>query len=248
MAQSHVSTILRRHGHGIGRGTPTKKVDASDVIRLWHETLNQHEVSRRLGVHQTTVSRILRAHGLGPGKGHRLPVHDLPLDEITTRYLAGESAREIAESFGVDSEVVRKRLARHGVKRRIGGAAKEKHPNWKGGRPSVEIYRRLSHEVAAICLGRPVPKGWIIHHVDENYANNDPSNLVLFRTQSEHFRFHRLLSKLQRQDPTVDTSRLALENGALALPPPPRPIEFGPDIDWLYPSETPELPAPDQAT
>lgn len=242
MSQSRVSGILRQHGITTERGAKQKKVDPDEVVRLWHETQNQHEIARRLGVVQTTISMVLRKQGIHAGRGRRNPLHDLPLEEITNRYLAGESAREIGESFGVGSEVVRKRLARHGVARRVGRAPGEKHPNWKGGRAQVEWYRRQSYEVAAICLGRPLPPGLIIHHCDENPQNNDPANLVLFRTQSEHFRFHQLLSRLQREGQPIDATQLALENGALALPQPPRPIEFGLDIDLFGPSETPESP------
>lgn len=42
--------------------------------------------------------------------------------------------------------------------------------------------------VAEKALGKRLPKGVHVHHVDENRANNDPSNLVICSTS-----YHRLL-------------------------------------------------------
>jgi hypothetical protein len=43
--------------------------------------------------------------------------------------------------------------------------------------------------IAERILGRPLPRGAQIHHVDENRANNDPTNLVICPS----FAYHRLL-------------------------------------------------------
>ena len=43
--------------------------------------------------------------------------------------------------------------------------------------------------VAEQMLGRPLEAGEIVHHIDGNKRNNDPSNLMIM-TQSEHCRLH----------------------------------------------------------
>lgn len=40
-------------------------------------------------------------------------------------------------------------------------------------------------------IGCQLPKGSTVHHIDLNRLNNAPTNLILFRTSTEHKRFHR---------------------------------------------------------
>lgn len=44
--------------------------------------------------------------------------------------------------------------------------------------------------VAADKLNRPLRKGEIVHHKDENIHNNHPDNLEVLSSQSEHARIH----------------------------------------------------------
>lgn len=44
--------------------------------------------------------------------------------------------------------------------------------------------------VASENLGRPLKKGECVHHVDNNHLNNSPENLIVFRTNSDHIKFH----------------------------------------------------------
>ena len=44
--------------------------------------------------------------------------------------------------------------------------------------------------VAEAKIGRYLSKGEIVHHIDENKLNNNPENLVVFRSISDHRRFH----------------------------------------------------------
>ena len=52
-------------------------------------------------------------------------------------------------------------------------------------------YGRHEHRVIAEqILGRPLRAGEVVHHVDGNKRNNDPGNLIVFDSQSEHMRWH----------------------------------------------------------
>lgn len=44
--------------------------------------------------------------------------------------------------------------------------------------------------IAENSLGRYLNDGECVHHIDEDKHNNSPENLMVFRTQSDHARFH----------------------------------------------------------
>ena len=51
----------------------------------------------------------------------------------------------------------------------------------------------LEHRyVASKMLGRPLKKFETVHHLDENRTNNSPENLIVFRTNADHSRFHKI--------------------------------------------------------
>lgn len=65
------------------------------------------------------------------------------------------------------------------------------------GRGEGKAYKKLGgrHEhrvVAEAILGRPLTESEVVHHVDENKLNNDPSNIQIFPSQAEHARLHML--------------------------------------------------------
>jgi hypothetical protein len=163
--------------------------------------------------------------------------HVLPLDEIAHRYLNGETLKDILMSYPPlkskrPHEVIRRQLRNAGypMKTRKGNSAGTRNFQWKGGRTSpVHYYRRQSYEIAAICEGKPLGMGEVIHHVDEVPQNNAPENLLVFPSQSLHATFHQRLLKLQRKGETTDEIRLALEIGARKLQRPACLTEWLPD-------------------
>jgi hypothetical protein len=224
-----------------------KKFDHDEFVRLWHEHHDVQVVADIVGTSRSYASQILRKKGIVLKKGH--PYHyDLPMEEVIQRYKDGESCARVGATYGVGAEVIRKRLRTLGIKRR---SLKESVPrgpdnvfykNGKGGTKVMHYYRRQCYEVAAICLGQPVPKGWVIHHIDENPRNNNPGNLMLFVSARAHSKYHQLLLKLQRGAKRVNEIQLALKSGALMLPLPPHQIELPPDINLPDPSEKPDGP------
>jgi len=236
---------MNKSGNHRGRA---RQYDYALIVHTFQELGNQRLVAQQLGMLQSTVSKILISQGIRVGKG-RLPVHQLPMDEIADRYLTGESTIDLGQAYGVSPEVIRRRLRSHGTSRRglvESRATGPKNAQWKGGksqRTTLHYYRRQCYEVAAICFGQPLPQGWIIHHLDEDATHNAPTNLVVFRSQNDHARFHQQLRKTQRTGAQADATLLALGSGAVQLPQPPRPIVFEHDTDQLAPSEKPSTPS-----
>ena len=44
--------------------------------------------------------------------------------------------------------------------------------------------------VAEEKLGRPLRKEEVVHHIDGDYKNNDPNNLMVLPSQREHVKLH----------------------------------------------------------
>lgn len=58
-------------------------------------------------------------------------------------------------------------------------------------RATKEGYVYVHILVAEEKLGRKLKKGEVVHHVDENKLNNDPDNLIVFKTNADHAAYHK---------------------------------------------------------
>ena len=61
------------------------------------------------------------------------------------------------------------------------------HPNARSNGTVLE--HRL---IAEKKLGRYLKRTEVVHHIDENRVNNTEENLIIFRTNSDHARFHKI--------------------------------------------------------
>lgn len=59
------------------------------------------------------------------------------------------------------------------------------------------VRRREHIVIAENALGKPLPEGSQVHHLDENPSNNDPRNLVICPNQSYHSLLHQRTRALQ---------------------------------------------------
>ena len=83
------------------------------------------------------------------------------------------------------SDETKKRISETRIER--GVAMKENNPRWKVGK--YTYYRRQAKEIWEEYWREEVLKGYVIHHIDRDYTNNDISNLALL-TRSFHAKVH----------------------------------------------------------
>ena len=232
------------HAHNLSEHPPRTPQMLERAVEIWHQTHNTQKVADYLGLGRAHASAVLTQQGLDLPHGNAKAKIDLPMDEVAARYQAGESCSQLGLCYGVPGERIRRRLEKHGTERRPSriavpsGKDNYQYKDGKGYDRVVHYFRRQSYEVAAICLGYPVPQGYVIHHLDENKENNDPANLILFPSQKIHALFHQKVIRLQRAGQPVDAILIALEMHGQRLPPPPHPLLFLRDIDQPGLSET----------
>jgi hypothetical protein len=71
----------------------------------------------------------------------------------------------------------------------------KRNPQWEGGFRTRYLFdahnRRVHRVVMAGLLGRKLKKSEVVHHIDKDGTNNEPSNLHLFHCAACHSHFHK---------------------------------------------------------
>lgn len=190
---------------------------------------------------QGNVARILRREGIAPGKGANRETIHLPMTDIARRYRSGYTTTELSAVFHVDDEIIRTRLIKMGVRiRRRGFQKRLCNPSWKNGEANslknLTQVRTDARVLASLCLGRPLTKQEVVHHMDEIPANNAIDNLRVFPSSSAHLHYHRQLERIPLQDRAGAANQLALKNDGQVLPPLPAriPFQLYKDLQSLY--------------
>ncbi len=156
--------------------------------------------------------------------------------------------REAARRFGVHEGTMQVFLQQRGVLKSRGAQPGIENPQSKArqtiqaaDRDSGKYWARRTVELA---LGRILPKGWAIHHMNENPRDQRQSNLWLFPTAQAHVAYHQQQSESLAAGGTVAASQTALENGGLWLPRLLVLMQSEPETVERLLSYTPELPTP----
>lgn len=186
-------------------GRQNDPVFQADVRRRYEVGERSRDLAQEYGCSEATVLRALVSAGGAPRRagGHSVLAHR----EARLRELAGRglSTTQIAEAFGdVSAEAVRQAMIRLGLDRLpVGALPGDRNQSWKGGTTTDKHgyrlvlapdhphansggYVREHRLVMERALGRPLRRREVVHHLDGDRANNDPSNLAVYASNGAH--------------------------------------------------------------
>lgn len=222
-----------------------KSYDHEAILALYDQGLKLQEIADRVGCSVGGVATVVYKTDRSPWN-HRYPnIAEVNEAQLLADYQSGMELTHILEKHKISQNTLYRRLRKAEIPLRPRpGMSGKKNGQYKDGFAGrqADRSREVSRQVAAICLGHIVPKGWHIHHINEDPTDNHPENLAVFHSGSDHAHYHQQLLSLRQQGLEVDASRLVLEIGGALLPLPTRPLTLPHEIDRLGPLKKPALP------
>ena len=249
-----VSRILRREQMSTHRRGPWDELTTEQQEQARMDYRRGYSLAYLKSVYGVQTSRLSKEFaGIPVPSQHKTGIERL-LDlapYVLEDYTEGAiGVREAARRFGVHEGTMQVFLQQRGVLKSRGAQSGIDNPQSKArqqvdstDRDSGKYWARRTVELA---LGRKLPKGWVIHHMNENPRDQRQSNLWLFPLAQLHGAYHQRQSESLAAGGRVAASQTALENGGLWLPQLLAQLASSPETVERLLSCTPELPMPDQ--
>lgn len=198
------------------------------VCKLYESGMSIPEIARKVNIHQDVLYPACRKHGMKMKYKNPYRKFDWNMDEIRRLYeIERRSIPSIAKSIGCACGTLYSLLKKCGIQVRSKYRSGIDSPSWKGGIHVTDrgyVYKkqpdhphagrggyvRLHRLVMEEKIGRYLERHEVVHHIDGNPGNNDPSNLELFSSNAEH------LSRTKGQQATHrDSSSNKKHSGSL---------------------------------
>jgi len=224
--------------------TGTKNLDSDRIISLYNEALlSITEIALKLNTSETTIWRKLMSAGISC---NHTTGYDLDIPQIISLYVNQKlSCGEIAKQLGVHLKTINKRLRKLGLIRSRSEAAKlsyengkspayktgQGNPGWKGGKHLdhkgyiTVLVRRLNRSLYVpehILVWEkthncPVPKGYVIHHLNGIKIDNRPENLSCLPKKKHDELIPEMAKKIRMLEIENEQLREALKDSQMIL-------------------------------
>jgi hypothetical protein len=178
------------------------KQEAQEVVARFLAGESMAALARSYGTSRYPVVQAIKKAGLQPGpRGNRnQSFTPEQIQEMATRWYAGESQTTIGYSMGLTQSAVSRALLRAGIKPHKWTPSGKQHHSWKGGRvrdvhgywqirllPDDPLFvmanssgYAMEHRIVmARKLGRSLKPGETVHHIDGDKSHNEEDNLEL---------------------------------------------------------------------
>ena len=93
-----------------GSSRATSHATEAEIVLRSKQGQSLRDIAAALGISKNTVRNALDRQATVPSNKPGFPRHDLPVEEIARRRAAGESAKELADEYGVSETTINRRL------------------------------------------------------------------------------------------------------------------------------------------
>jgi hypothetical protein len=217
--------LLKQKGISLARG-PWDTLTEDEQNQCMTDYQRGYSLSYLQSAYNIGLSKLnkeIQERGIQPPSQHLTGIerlHDCKEHVIAEYQKERIGTREMARRFGVHEGTMKVFLQQAvGLKPR-GAQAGNLNPMSKD--RSVDSKDRdngkyWARRTVELCIGRKLPKDWVIHHMNENPRDQRHSNLWLFPSAECHGRYHAQQLERLAAGGAISASQTALENDGLWL-------------------------------